>query len=165
MLVFHGLESVKFTDCPKIRPQLKMMCKRRPFRSEKAVSNTSRQRVSRVLSSAMKFHRCGAQRAAIRRKKRRKGRRNRLKGARGRGTLAKEKPPIFGMIQRGGQVVIRILEDIRQTTIQPLIEATIRPGTLVLTDEYTIYKRLPEWGFEHQTVCHNAGGICAGRRW
>jgi len=61
------------------------------------------------------------------------------------------------MIQRGGQVVIRILEDVRQTTIQPLIEATIRPGTLVLTDEYTIYKRLPEWGFEHQTVCHNAG--------
>ena len=90
-------------------------------------------------------------------KKRRKGRRNRLKGARGRGTLAKEKPPIFGMIQRGGQVVIRILVDVRQTTIQPLIEATIRPGTLVLTDEYTIYKRLPEWGFEHQTVCHNAG--------
>ena len=61
------------------------------------------------------------------------------------------------MIQRGGQVGIRILEDVRQTTSQPLIEATIRPGTLVLTDEYTIYKRLPEWGFEHQTVCHNAG--------
>jgi len=85
-------------------------------------------------------------------KKCRKGRRNCLKGDRGRGTLAKEKPPIFGMIQRGGQVVIRILEDVRQTTIQPiqpLIKATIRPGTLVLTDEYTIYKRLPEWGFEH----------------
>jgi len=90
-------------------------------------------------------------------KKRRKGRRNRLKGARGRGTLAKEQPPIFGMVQRGGQMGIRILEDVRQTTSQPLIEAMIRPGTLVLTDEYTIYKRLPEWGFEHQTVCHNAG--------
>ena len=61
------------------------------------------------------------------------------------------------MIQRGGQVGIRILEDVRQTTSQPLIEATIQPGTLVPTDEYTIYKRLPEWGFEHQTVCHNAG--------
>ena len=48
------------------------------------------------------------------------------------------------MTQRGGQVGIRILEDVRQTTSQPLIEATIRPGTLVLTDEYTIYKRLPE---------------------
>lgn len=45
------------------------------------------------------------------------------------------------MIQRGGQVVIRMLEDVRQTTVRPLIEATIRPGTLVLTDEYTIYNR------------------------
>jgi len=64
-----------------------------------------------------------------------KGRRNRLKGACGRGTLQKEKPPIFGMIERGGQVVIRMLENVRQKTIQPLIEQTILPGTLVLTDE------------------------------
>ena len=42
-------------------------------------------------------------------KKGRKGRRNRLKGARGRGTLEKEKPPICGMIQRCGQVVIQML--------------------------------------------------------
>jgi hypothetical protein len=41
------------------------------------------------------------------RAKGRDGRRNRLKG--GRGTLEKEKPPIFGMIERGGQVVIRML--------------------------------------------------------
>lgn len=32
----------------------------------------------------------------------RPGRRRRLKGCRGRGTLSQEKPPIFGMIQRGG---------------------------------------------------------------
>ena len=43
------------------------------------------------------------------RAKGRDGRRNRLKGSRGRGTLEKEKPPIFGMIERGGQVVIRML--------------------------------------------------------
>jgi alcohol dehydrogenase class IV len=30
--------------------------------------------------------------------------------------LAKEKPPIFGMIQRGGQIVIRMLADVRQAT-------------------------------------------------
>jgi hypothetical protein len=29
-------------------------------------------------------------------------RRRRLKGARGRGTKATEKPPVFGMIRRGG---------------------------------------------------------------
>ena len=41
------------------------------------------------------------------RAKGREGRRNRLKGGRGRGTLEKEKPPIFGMIER--EVVIRML--------------------------------------------------------
>ena len=40
-------------------------------------------------------------------------RRRRLKGARGRGTLENEKPPIFGMIQRGGAVVVRMLENVQ----------------------------------------------------
>ena len=80
-----------------------------------------------------------------------------MKGARGRGTLENEKPPIFGMIQRGGAVVIRMLENVRQTTIQPLIEQFIAPGTRVYTDEYDIYHRLPEWGFDHRTVCHSRG--------
>jgi transposase len=35
--------------------------------------------------------------------------------------LAKEKPPIFGMLQRGGEVVIRMLENVKQVTIGPLI--------------------------------------------
>jgi transposase len=72
------------------------------------------------------------------RKKGRKGRRNRLKGARGRGTLEKEKPPVFGVIQRGGEVAIRMLANVKQKTIQPLIQSTILPGTTVYTDEYDI---------------------------
>ena len=39
----------------------------------------------------------------------RDGRRNRLKGARGRGTLATEKPPTLGMIQRSGELIIHLL--------------------------------------------------------
>src|SRR5512135_1616227 len=61
----------------------------------------------------------------------RAGRRRRLKGERGRGTLAKEKPPIFGMFQRAGQVVIRMLEDVKQATIGPLIKRTIESGSMV----------------------------------
>jgi hypothetical protein len=34
--------------------------------------------------------------------------------------LAKEKPPIFGIIQRGGQVVMRMLANVKQVTIGPL---------------------------------------------
>lgn len=87
----------------------------------------------------------------------RKGRRNRLKGARGRGTLEKEKPPILGLIERGGNVVIHMLENVKQNTIKPIICATIEKGTIVYTDEYNIYDRLPEWGFERKSVCHSRG--------
>ncbi len=61
------------------------------------------------------------------------------------------------MIQRGGQVVIRMLADVKQRTIGPLIKAAITPGTTVFTDEYDIYARLPQWGYGHHTVCHAAG--------
>jgi transposase-like protein len=87
----------------------------------------------------------------------RAGRRRRLKGQRGRGTLATEKPPIFGMIQRGGQVVIHMLDNVQQGTIQPIIQHTICPETLIYTDQYNIYARLPQWGYGHKTVNHSAG--------
>jgi transposase-like protein len=87
----------------------------------------------------------------------RRGRRRRLKGAPGRGTLEKEKPPIFGMIERGGEVRIIMLENVQQHTIRPFIEETIEPGTVVNTDEYVIYDALPRWGYVRKSVCHSAG--------
>ena len=71
--------------------------------------------------------------------------------------MAKEKPPIFGMIQRGGEVVIRMLADVKQATIGPLVKRTIAVGSTVYTDEYDIDARLREWGYGHETVCHGAG--------
>ena len=56
----------------------------------------------------------------------RTGRRNRLRGDRGRGTLEKEKPPVFGMIQRCGEVVIQMLANVQQKTIEPLIRCQRR---------------------------------------
>ena len=61
------------------------------------------------------------------------------------------------MIERGGQVVLRVLENVQQSTIKPIMEKFIKPGTLVNTDEYDIYGRLEEWGYEHKTVCHSHG--------
>jgi transposase len=90
-------------------------------------------------------------------KKGRPGRRRRLKGKRGRGTRVKEKPPIFGMIQRTGAVLIRMLENVKQVTIGPLIQQTIVQGSVVDTNEYDIYARLLEWGDDHRTVCHAKG--------
>ena len=61
------------------------------------------------------------------------------------------------MIQRGGQVGLRMLPKVQQTTIKPVIAASVVPGTLIHTDEYDIYARLPAWGYEHKTVCHAHG--------
>ena len=61
------------------------------------------------------------------------------------------------MIQRTGEVFIRMLADVKQKTIGPLIKQVITPGAVVYTDEYAIYARLRQWGYTHRTVCHAAG--------
>ncbi len=50
-----------------------------------------------------------------------------------------------------------MLADVKQTTIAPLIQATIIPGAMIYTDEYDIYARLTQWGYAHKTVCHSRG--------
>jgi len=82
--------------------------------------------------------------------KNRKGRRRKLKGKCGRGTLAEEKLPVLGMIQRNGEVVIRMLPNVQQVTIQPVMTKVIQPGSLIYTDEYNIYDRLEQWGLPAQ---------------
>ncbi len=61
------------------------------------------------------------------------------------------------MIQRGGRVVLRMLANVQQKTIQPILEAVIACETMIYTDEYDIYSRLTDWGYEHKTVCHSKG--------
>lgn len=38
-----------------------------------------------------------------------------------------------------------------------MIEQHVEPGSLIYTDEYSIYNRLNQWGFEHKSVCHSKG--------
>ena len=71
--------------------------------------------------------------------------------------MEKERPPVFGMMQRGGQVVINLLANVKQKTIEPFVKDTIVPGTRVYTDEYSIYARLPAWGYDHKSVNHGRG--------
>jgi len=113
-----------------------------------------------ITAGPQRSTRCGA-------KKGRPARRRRLKGARGRGTLAKEKPPILGLIQRSGELVLRMLENVQQQTIEPIIRGCASAGTRFYTDEYDIDRRLPEWGYDdHHSVCHSRVNIPAMRtRW
>jgi transposase-like protein len=61
------------------------------------------------------------------------------------------------MIQRGGAVVLRMLDNVQQVTIKPLIQRTVGLGSQIYTDEYGIYNALSSWGYRHKTVCHGDG--------
>jgi transposase-like protein len=84
----------------------------------------------------------------------RPGRRRGAHCARGRGTMAKDKPPVLGLIQRDGGLRLALLSDVRQETIRPIITGAVAAGATIYTDEYAIYDRLVEWGYGHATVCH-----------
>ena len=61
------------------------------------------------------------------------------------------------MIERGGEVVLKLLANVQQKTIEPVIRQTVVSQTLVYTDEYAIYGRLEQWGYAHKTVNHSQG--------
>jgi hypothetical protein len=61
--------------------------------------------------------------------------------------------------KRGGQLVIRILADVKQRTISPLIKSAIAPGAEDKTAGYDIYSRLSAWGYTHRTACHADGAF------
>jgi transposase-like protein len=54
-------------------------------------------------------------------------------------------------------VVINLLANVKQKTIQPFSKDTIVPGTLVYTEEYRIDARLQSWGYGHKQVNHGRG--------
>lgn len=60
------------------------------------------------------------------------------------------------MIQRGGIVCIKMLDNVQKTTIQPIIRSVVQAGSTVYTDEYNIYNWLSN-EYEHKTVNHSAG--------
>lgn len=63
---------------------------------------------------------------------------------------------MLGMIQRGGSVIIRALDNVQRKTIEPIIRQKVRQGAKVFTDEYNIYGWLPSL-YEHKTVNHGQG--------
>jgi transposase len=61
------------------------------------------------------------------------------------------------MVQRNGGFVIKMLLNVQQVTIQPVITKVIRSGSLIYTDEYNIHGRLEQWGYQHKSVNYSAG--------
>lgn len=81
------------------------------------------------------------------------------KGKRGRG--ADGKTVLFGMMEKDGDVVTKVVPNVRKKTLQPHIEATIESGSEIHTDELKSYNGLLKGGYDHKTVNHGAGEYVA----
>jgi hypothetical protein len=47
-----------------------------------------------------------------------------------------------------------MLPNVKQKTIKPIITTVVVKGTMIYTDEYNIYARLPVWGYQPQGSPH-----------
>ena len=81
-------------------------------------------------------------------------------GKRGRG--APGKTVIFGMMERDGDVMTKVVPNVRKKTLQPIIRANVERGSTVHTDELKSYTGLDKAGYEHETVNHGAGEYVSG---
>jgi transposase-like protein len=64
------------------------------------------------------------------------------------------KTAIFGMVERGGDVMTQVVPNVRMETLAPIIEQNIEKGTLINSDEYMGYRTLNGLGYKHSTVQH-----------
>jgi transposase-like protein len=74
-------------------------------------------------------------------------------GTQGRST--KTKKPIFGMIQRKGNLVAMTVKDTKAETLMPIIKQFVAENTVVYTDELKSYNRLSKEKYNHGVVHHN----------
>jgi transposase len=64
---------------------------------------------------------------------------------------------VLGMLERGGELLTRVVPNRRRTTIWPEICTAVLPGSIIHTDEMPSYRSISLRGYRHQTVCHDAG--------
>ena len=74
----------------------------------------------------------------------------------------KNKAVVFGMAKRGGEIMTKVVPNVKRCTLEPLIRENVRPGTTVHTDELRSYLHLRKSGYRHGFVKHSSGEYVSG---
>ncbi|MCC4234153.1 IS1595 family transposase [Sphingobium soli] len=77
------------------------------------------------------------------------------RGKRG-GDPAEGKTIVFGVMERGGEIVTKVVPNRLRCTIFPIVQDHVEAGTEVHTDEYRTYATLGNIGYQHKKVNHAA---------
>ena len=78
----------------------------------------------------------------------------------GRGAAGKT--PVFGLVERNGRVVARVVDNTKTDTLFDIFKKHVAKDATVYTDEFTSYDNLSNIGYEHGRVNHSAGKYVDG---
>jgi transposase-like protein len=82
------------------------------------------------------------------------------KGLRGRSDT---KTPVFGIVETGGKVVVKVTDWVTKKTARELIEKHVEKGATITTDGYAMYAYLGQDDkFKHVMVDHSSGQYVNG---
>ena len=77
---------------------------------------------------------------------------NKKFGSRGRGNTGKT--AVFGMVERKGRVIAKVVPTVGEATLLPIIKEKILPESMIYTDEHFAYNKLQSQGYQHKRVHH-----------
>jgi transposase-like protein len=69
------------------------------------------------------------------------------------GRSLKDKTPVFGLLQENGEIKTMVVPDTKARTLKPIINAMVKQGSIVVTDELTSYRGLSQ-NYSHHIVSH-----------
>jgi len=73
-----------------------------------------------------------------------------------------DKSVVLGAVERGGEVVTRVLPNRREPLVTNAIEKWVKAGSRIATDEGQPFRNLGEYGYRHATVNHSKGEYVVG---
>lgn len=80
------------------------------------------------------------------------GKQHGVKGSHGKGS---NKAVVFGMLERNGDVMTRIVPDVSRKTLEAHIVRNVEKGSTISTDEWRSYRQLGRIGYKHGAVNHS----------
>lgn len=87
----------------------------------------------------------------------------RVKGKRGRGAYGKT--PVFGILQRGGNVYTEIVPDCARKTLQAIIRGKVNPNSIIHSDHWRGHNGLVDRGYKKRyRVHHGDNEFANGKR-
>lgn len=85
----------------------------------------------------------------------------RVRGKRGRGAAGKT--PVFGLLKRGGKVIVRIVPDCSKESLMPIIQELALEGSTIHSDGRKTYDGLILNGYDHYRVFHSENEFARGK--